>query len=40
MATYLILVNEEEHDRQDFQEEDDQEEDKELWRHRVKREDK
>lgn len=39
-ATYLILVDEEKHDRQNFQEEDEQEQDKELWRHKVESEDK
>lgn len=40
VATYLILVDEEKHDRQNFQEEDEQEQDKELWRHKVESEDK
>lgn len=32
-ASYLILVDEEKHDGQNLQEEDEQEEDEELWRH-------
>lgn len=37
-ASYLILVDEEKHDGQNLQEEDEQEEDEELWRHKGKRE--
>lgn len=36
--SYLVLVDEEKHDGQNFQEEDEQEEDEELWRHKEKRE--
>ena len=37
--SYLVLVDEEKHDGQNFQEEDKQEEDEELWRHNGKRQD-
>lgn len=32
--SYLILIDEEKHDGQNFQHEDEQEEDEELWRHK------
>lgn len=38
-VSYLVLVDEEKHDGQNLQEEDEQEEDEELWRHKGKRED-
>lgn len=37
-VSYLVLVDEEKHDGQNLQEEDEQEEDKELWKHKGKRE--
>lgn len=33
-VSYLVLVDEEQHDGQNFQEKDEQEEDEELWRRR------
>lgn len=36
-ASYLILVDEEKHDGQNLQEEDEQEQNEELWRHKGKR---
>lgn len=38
-VSYLVLVDEEKHDRQDLQEENEQEEDEKLWRHKEERED-
>lgn len=37
-VSYLVLVDEEKHDGQNLQEEDEQEEDEELQRHKGKRE--
>lgn len=34
--SYLILIDKEKHDGQNLQEEDEQEEDEELWRHKGK----
>lgn len=36
-VSYLVLVDEEKHDGQNLQEEDDQEQEEELWRHKGKR---
>lgn len=38
-VSYLVLIDEEKHDGQDFQEEDEQEKDEELWRQKGKSED-
>lgn len=36
-VSYLVLVDEEKHDGQNLQEEDEQEQNEELWRHKGKR---
>lgn len=37
LVSYLILVDKEQHDGQNLQEENEQEEDKELWKHKERR---